>query len=88
METTRLSTKGQIILPKAVRDARSWAPGTEFAIEETPQGVLLRPLTRFKESTVEEVTGCLKWTGEPMTLVQMRRGIARKVQSRHDSGRY
>jgi len=31
LETTRLSTKGQIILPKAIRSARSWAPGTEFA---------------------------------------------------------
>jgi len=27
METTRLSSKGQVILPKSVRDARSWPPG-------------------------------------------------------------
>jgi AbrB family looped-hinge helix DNA binding protein len=33
MEITRLSTKGRIILPKAIRDARAWAPGTEFTVE-------------------------------------------------------
>lgn len=32
MENTRLSTKGQIVLPKAVRTSRAWGPGTEFTI--------------------------------------------------------
>jgi len=26
MDTTRLSTKGQIILPKGIRDSRAWGP--------------------------------------------------------------
>ncbi|PZN73131.1 MAG: hypothetical protein DM484_23225 [Candidatus Methylumidiphilus alinenensis] len=29
METTRLSSKGQVILPKSVRDAHHWSPGSE-----------------------------------------------------------
>ena len=43
METTRLSTKGQIVLPKNIRTSRAWVPGTEFTIEETADGILLRP---------------------------------------------
>ena len=43
MQTTRLSTKGQIILPKSIRDSRAWGAGTEFTVEETKDGVLLRP---------------------------------------------
>jgi AbrB family looped-hinge helix DNA binding protein len=31
---TRLSTKGQIVLPKALRTAHRWNPGTEFIIQE------------------------------------------------------
>ena len=34
METTKLSSKGQVVLPKSVRDAHKWQPGAEFAVEE------------------------------------------------------
>ncbi|MGI8743293.1 MAG: AbrB/MazE/SpoVT family DNA-binding domain-containing protein [Bryobacteraceae bacterium] len=43
MVTTRLSTKGQIVLPKHVRTSRAWGPGIEFTVEETGDGILLRP---------------------------------------------
>ena len=88
METTRLSIKGQIILPKAIRETRHWPPGTEFRVEETPEGVLLRPLGRVPESTLSELADCLKWTVKPKTDAQMHRGLARKIKSRYDSGRY
>ena len=60
METTRLSSKGQIVLPKSVREARSWKPGTEFAVDETSDGILLRPLRPFPPTSIAEVYGCLK----------------------------
>ncbi len=50
MEITRFSSKGQLILPKNIRDSRAWAPGTEFMIEETGDGVLLRPHECFAPS--------------------------------------
>ncbi len=43
METARLSNKGQIVLPKTIRGFRAWGPGTEFAVEETADGTVLRP---------------------------------------------
>ena len=43
MEKTRLSSKGQLVLPKALRDARNWGEGTEFVVESVADGVLLRP---------------------------------------------
>ena len=60
METTRLSTKGQIILPKSIREPRAWGPGTEFEVEETGDGILLRPRARFPDTNLEEVAGCLR----------------------------
>ena len=69
METTRLSTKGQLILPKTLRDSRAWLPGTEFRVEETPEGVLLRPVSRFPQTRLEDVVGCLEWTGKPKTMI-------------------
>lgn len=88
METTRLSSKGQVILPKSVRDGRGWRPGTEFAVEEVRGGVLLRPLRPFKQTTVDEVFGCLKYKGRPKTLPQMKKAVAAGVRARHGRGRY
>jgi AbrB family looped-hinge helix DNA binding protein len=49
---TRVSTKGQVILPKAIRDKRKWTAGTELMVEETAEGVLLRqrPVSRRRKS--------------------------------------
>ena len=88
METTRLSTKGQIILPKAIRDSRAWEPGTQFTVEATAEGVLLRPAARYPAARLEDVAGCLRSTGKPGTSAQMRAAIGREVSRRHDRGRY
>ena len=88
METTRLSSKGQVILPKAGRDLRHWTPGTEFAVEFVHEGVLLRPLRPFPPLEVDEVKGCLKYRGKAKTIRQMDRSIARGVRERHARGRY
>src|SRR5947209_11545779 len=87
METTRLSTKGQIILPRNIRVSRAWGPGTEFTVEETKEGVLLRPASRFPETRLDDVVGSLRSTGKPKTLAQMDAAIAKEVKRRHDSGR-
>jgi AbrB family looped-hinge helix DNA binding protein len=88
METTRLSTKGQIIVPKSIRDSRTWAPGTEFIVEETTDGILLRPAERFPESKLDEVAGYLRWKGKPKSVSEMNTAIEREVRRRHDRGRY
>ena len=88
METTKLSTKGQIVLPKAIRDARGWAPGTEFQLEERPTGILLRPVKPFPPTRLEDVSGCLRYTGKAKTIEEMDAGIARIVKERDDRSRY
>jgi AbrB family looped-hinge helix DNA binding protein len=93
METTRLSTKGQIVLPKSIRTPRSWEPGTEFTVEETPDGILLRPAGYFPATDLNEVAGCLRSQGKSKTSAQsgakeMRAAIEREVNRRHDSGRH
>ena len=90
METTTLSTKGQIVLPKDLRTSRGWGPGTKFRIEATSEGVLLRPARPFPTTTLDQVVGCLKpkHKRKLKTDAQMRDAIAREVKRRHDLGRY
>lgn len=88
METTRLSTKGQIILPKGIRVSRAWEPGMEFTVEETGDGVLLRPAARFPDASLDDVAGCLRSRRKSKTDGQMRAAIGQEVMRRHDRGRY
>lgn len=88
MGTTRLSTKGQIILPKQIRVSRAWGPGTEFEVEETGDGVLLRPAANFPDTNLEEVAGCLRSGRKSRTPARTHAAIVREVMRRHGRGRY
>lgn len=88
MEVTRLSSKGQVILPKSVRDAHHWPPGTEFEVENRPEGVLLRPKKRFATTDMEDVVGCTGYHGPAQSLEAMEQAIAQGVSERYDRGRY
>jgi AbrB family looped-hinge helix DNA binding protein len=88
METTRLSSKGQIILPKSVRDQHHWGPGTDFTVEDTGDGVLLRPVKKGRVTRLEDVAGCLKRNGPTLTLEDMNAAIDAEVRARRDRGRY
>jgi len=83
METTKLSSKGQVVLPKAVREAQGWAAGTEFVVEPTSEGVLLRAVKPFATTQLETVFGTLARSGRPRTLAEMDDGIRAAVARRH-----
>ncbi|MGH9579216.1 MAG: AbrB/MazE/SpoVT family DNA-binding domain-containing protein [Terriglobales bacterium] len=82
METTRLSSKGQVVLPSSVRSARNWKPGMELAVENRPEGVLLRPLKPFTETGLAEVVGSAGYKGPRKTLRDMENAILREARKR------
>jgi len=87
--TTTVSTKGQVILPKIIRDQLSWDAGTRLVVEHTADGVLLKQLTNFFAPTQPDtVFGCLAVPGKVKTVEQMNAGISAEAKRRHASGRY
>jgi len=48
-ETAKLSSKFQISIPKAVRAARNWKAGQEFAFIPKGEGVLLVPVPKRED---------------------------------------
>ena len=75
MAKTRLSSKGQVIIPKAVRERQGWQPGTELEVEDRGDVVVLRKARLFPPTTYEEVYGCLKYDGPPATIEEMDEAV-------------
>ena len=88
MATTRVSSKGQVVLPREVRDRKKWQPGTTLVVEETREGVLLRLEKPFPPTTLEEVAAILQYKGKPKTIEEMDEAITEEVRARHARGRY
>ncbi len=85
--TTTVSTKGQVILPKVIREQLRWQAGTQLVVESTSQGVLLKQATpSFAPVRAEDVFGSLSHSGTPKTLEEMDAGIAAEVKRRHARG--
>lgn len=75
MQHTSLSSKGQIVIPKAIREQHGWNEGTKFKIEETYDGILISPIKRHKPLRAEDVAGCLNYNGPAKTLKDMEDAI-------------
>jgi AbrB family looped-hinge helix DNA binding protein len=75
--TTRLSTKGQLIIPKDIRERHGWGPGVELEIEEHGDSIVLRRAPEVPETTLEELVGCAGYEGPAHSLEEMEAGIAR-----------
>lgn len=87
--TTTISTKGQVILPKAVRDQLHWDAGTRLAVEQTADGLLLKPLmSTFAAARVEDVFGCLAYSGVAKSAKEMDAGVVAEARLRHARDRH
>jgi AbrB family looped-hinge helix DNA binding protein len=80
--TTIISTKGQVILPKAIREQRHWPAGTRLTIENTAEGVLLKPIPMFAATSVDAVFGSLAYTGTPKSIEEMDAAVAAEAKRR------
>lgn len=81
--STVISTKGQVILPKAIRAQKNWAPGTRLVAETTPEGVLLRPENPFPRTRPEDVRGCLSANGKHIAIEDFDRLVGAAVKRAH-----
>lgn len=60
MITTRLSSKGQVVLPRLVRSKLGWAPGVRLVCEVRGDSIVLTPQgvpNRVKEYVVDPISG-------------------------------
>ncbi|OGL47603.1 MAG: hypothetical protein A2161_15435 [Candidatus Schekmanbacteria bacterium RBG_13_48_7] len=79
MEKTRLSDKGQIVIPKSVREHYRWKSGTEFVVIDIDGGIFLKPLKPFKQTHIREVLGCTGYRGARKSFKDMEKAIEKGI---------
>lgn len=81
---TTLSTKGQVVIPREVRERHGWRPGVELWIEDRDDHVVLRAVPEVRESTLDELAGATGYRGRRKSLEEMEAGIAEGVRQSAD----
>jgi AbrB family looped-hinge helix DNA binding protein len=79
---TRISTKGQVVLPKALRDRLGWAAGAELIVEEQPEGMLLRAAPKREATRVEDVFGRLGPVDRVVSVEEMHEAVLEEARQR------
>jgi len=69
--TATLSSKGQVVIPKSIRDQLHWESGHELIIETTDSGVLLKAKPTGKTLRLEDLRGFLKVDGPPVPIEEL-----------------
>ena len=91
MQTTSLSSKGQVIIPKALRDARHRSAGTRLEVQDTPEGVLLKPVAVADKTGLASGLAAIRarvgYEGRAVTLQEMDAAVLREAQRRTPGGK-
>lgn len=86
MQTTLLSSKGQVIVPKLVRAARRWHAGTRLEVLDTAEGVLLRPAIQNPKTALDAGLAAIRkrimYRGAPVSIEDMNQAILREAVQR------
>jgi AbrB family looped-hinge helix DNA binding protein len=87
MSVTKLSTKGQIVIPKQVRDAAGVTTGTEFDVKADQGVITLTPKKHDSQyfqpiSTEELLARRVKWDGPPVTDEDIKHASADRAVRR------
>ena len=86
--TTTVSAKGQVTLPKAIRQALGWDAGTLLVVLTREGGLMVQPLRPFAETKPADVFGCLAYDGPPKTIEEMDTAVFSEAARGHAGSRH
>ena len=66
--TITLSSKGQIVIPKEIRDELHWDAGTQIALVSSASGVTLKALSKKTGRKLADLIGLFKHEGPPLSI--------------------
>ena len=69
-DTVYFSIKGQVVIPRRLRQEFEIEEGTRASVQSTPEGILVKPVTR---SYIKSLRGSLKGSGVLKALKKDRK---------------
>ena len=88
IETVKVSSKGQIVIPKALREAGNIQAGTELIISAIADGLMLTPAQRIKPTKVADGLGMLaKPSRKKPSDAEVKRRIGAMLKHRDDAAK-
>jgi len=69
--TIKLSSKGQIVIPKEIRDELHWEAGTQLSLVATGSGVSLKAISAKTGRNLGALIGMLKHDGSPISIEEL-----------------
>jgi AbrB family looped-hinge helix DNA binding protein len=82
MQTTKLSSKAKVIIPKALRSRYHWNPGQKLTVIDTGDGIFLKSSQPSKKTGLDQVAGILKYTEKPIPIKEMEAAIKKGAMER------
>jgi AbrB family looped-hinge helix DNA binding protein len=79
METSILTSKGQLLIPKRIRNKYGIRSGVKVVFEETDEGVIIKPMN---EHYFKSFRGILKSTGNLKEEMKAMKEEERKLEER------
>lgn len=81
-QAAKLSSKGNIAIPKEIIARQRWKTGQELELVDTAEGILLKAAPAFKPTRLDDVAGMLRHSGKPVSLEEMEEAIRQGAQER------
>ena len=82
---TKLSSKGQVVIPKAYRQKLGWETGTDLEVHEEAGQLVLKPAKKAGETEKLPLSAAIGLLHRPkaktLTLEEMNAAIAEEVKN-------
>lgn len=86
MNTLTLSSKGQVVIPKSVRQSANLSFGDVLSVHYIGGEIRLRPLSPQAGAQLDQVAGCLAKPGsKKLTDAQLASAIRERLKARNSA---
>jgi AbrB family looped-hinge helix DNA binding protein len=79
--SAHVSSKGQVVIPKRLRDAKGIKAGSEVEFVGHPEGLLMR-LPVSKRYKLADLVGCLPYSGPPASDEKIKEAMEQGMRER------